>query len=59
MISWEQRKLSDCAEIIGGGTPSTSNPDYWDGDTDWYAPAEIGEQIYAKREAINHNLILE
>ena len=45
---WEQRKLSDCAEIIGGGTPSTSNPDYWDGDIDWYAPAEIGEQIYAK-----------
>lgn len=43
MISWEQRKLSDCAEIIGGGTPSTSNPDYWDGDTDWYVSAETGE----------------
>ena len=42
---WEQRKLADVAEIIGGGTPSTSNPDYWDGDIDWYAPAEIGEQI--------------
>ena len=46
-ISWEQRKLADVAEIIGGGTPSTSNPDYWDGDIDWYAPAEIGEQIFA------------
>lgn len=44
---WEQRKLADVAEIIGGGTPSTSNPDYWDGDIDWYAPAEIGEQIFA------------
>jgi type I restriction enzyme S subunit len=44
---WEQRKLSDVAEIIGGGTPSTSNPEYWDGDIDWYAPAEIGEQIFA------------
>ena len=34
------------AEIIGGGTPSTNNSEYWDGDIDWYAPAEIGEQIY-------------
>ena len=22
--AWEQRKLNECAEIIGGGTPSTS-----------------------------------
>ena len=21
---------------------------YWDGDIDWYAPAEIGEQIYTR-----------
>ena len=46
-ISWEQRKLSNIADIVGGGTPSTSNPDYWDGDIDWYTPAEIGEQIFA------------
>ena len=44
---WEQRKLSNIAEIVGGGTPSTSNSDYWDGDIDWYTPAEIGEQIFA------------
>ena len=43
---WEQRKLGELAEIVGGGTPSTSNPDYWDGDIDWYAPAEIADQIY-------------
>ena len=45
-LSWEQRKLGDIADIIGGGTPSTSNDDYWDGDIDWYAPAEIADQIY-------------
>lgn len=44
---WEQRKLEDIAEIIGGGTPSTSNMEYWDGNIDWYAPAEIDNQIYA------------
>ena len=45
---WEQRKLGDLAEIVGGGTPSTGIDSYWDGDIDWYAPAEIGEQIYLK-----------
>ena len=44
--AWEQRKLGDIAEIIGGGTPDTNNPSYWDGDIDWYSPAELGEQIY-------------
>lgn len=43
---WEQRKLGEMADIVGGGTPSTSNDDYWDGDIDWYAPAEIADQIY-------------
>ena len=45
--AWEQRKLGDTADIVGGGTPSTGNPSYWDGDIDWYAPAEIADQIYA------------
>lgn len=45
-ISWEQRKLGELADIVGGGTPSTGVSDYWDGDIDWYAPAEIAEQIY-------------
>ena len=43
---WEQRKLSEVAEIVGGGPPSTNIPAYWDGDIDWYAPAEINDQIY-------------
>ena len=44
--AWEQRKLGDLADIVGGGTPSTSKGEYWDGDIDWYAPAEIADQIY-------------
>lgn len=45
--SWEQRKLGEVADIVGGGTPSTSVEEYWDGEIDWYAPAELGEQRYA------------
>lgn len=48
-LSWEQRKLGDVATIVGGGTPSTNNDAYWDGDIDWYSPAELGEQVYADR----------
>ena len=46
--AWERKKLSQIANIIGGGTPDTNNPDYWDGNIDWYAPAEIGENSYAE-----------
>jgi type I restriction enzyme S subunit len=44
---WEQRKLGEVADIVGGGTPSTSVAEYWDGDIDWYSPTEIGGSIYA------------
>ena len=43
---WEQRKLGEIADIVGGGTPSTAVSEYWDGNIDWYAPAEIEDQIY-------------
>ncbi len=46
--AWEQRKLGDIADIVGGGTPSTNKEEYWDGDIDWYAPAEIADQIYVE-----------
>ena len=45
--TWEQRKLSELADIIGGGTPDTNNPTYWDGSIDWYTPAEMEGQRYA------------
>ncbi|WP_406904126.1 restriction endonuclease subunit S [Bacillus cereus] len=44
---WEQRKLNEVAEIIGGGTPSTAIQEYWGGDIDWYSPVEIGKETYA------------
>lgn len=45
---WEEKELGDLAHIIGGGTPDTSNPEYWGGNIDWYSPTEIGIEIYAK-----------
>ncbi|KAA9372084.1 restriction endonuclease subunit S [Lactobacillus mulieris] len=43
---WKKVKLGDVAEIIGGGTPSTSNLEYWDGNINWFTPTEVGKTIY-------------
>ena len=39
--------MNEIADIVGGGTPSTHNPSYWDGDINWYAPAEMEGKRYA------------
>lgn len=38
---WKVSELGNIAEIRGGGTPSTSNSDYWDGNIQWLTPTEI------------------
>ncbi len=39
---WEQQTFSAVCQAVGGGTPSTSNPEYWsDGDIPWYTPTDI------------------
>jgi type I restriction enzyme, S subunit len=44
--AWVKCELGDVAEIVGGGTPSTSILEYWNGEINWYSPVEIGNQIY-------------
>ena len=38
---WEVKSLNEIAQIIGGGTPSTTVSAYWNGDINWFTPAEI------------------
>ena len=33
---WEVGVLADMVELLSGGTPQTSIPEYWDGDIPWY-----------------------
>lgn len=40
--SWEVKKLNEvCESILGGGTPSTSNEKFWDGEIPWISSADI------------------
>ena len=41
---WEQRKFGELVTTtIGGGTPSTSNPAYWDGEIPWIQSSNVLE----------------
>lgn len=37
----EKKSIADISETIGGGTPSTSKAEYWDGDIPWVVPTDI------------------
>ena len=40
--SWEWLAIGEIATIVGGGTPSTSNTDNFDGgDIPWITPADL------------------
>lgn len=46
---WEQTSLEDVCNIVGGGTPSTKNIDYWNGNIQWFTPSEIGKTKYVSK----------
>ena len=39
---WEVKPIGEVIETIGGGTPSTKIPDYWEnGDIIWFTPSDL------------------
>ncbi len=43
-IQYKVVTLSKEIKIIGGGTPSTKNPDYWDGEIPWLSIADFNNK---------------
>jgi len=41
MGEWREYKISEIADVIGGGTPKTSIEEYWNGDIPWLAPRDL------------------
>jgi type I restriction enzyme S subunit len=39
--SWLLKTVEDLYDVVGGGTPSTSIPEYWEGDIPWITSADI------------------
>lgn len=44
-LFWTKYSLADIMEIIGGGTPKTTNPDYWDGDIPWLSVKDFNNDL--------------
>ena len=40
------RELGTVCSIVGGGTPDTFRPEYWEGSVEWFTPSEIGKSKY-------------
>ncbi|NOR47855.1 MAG: restriction endonuclease subunit S [Methanosarcinaceae archaeon] len=38
---WKEGNLLELIQLVGGGTPKTSNQDYWGGDIPWLAGGDI------------------
>lgn len=41
--SWRWVRLKNIGTIVGGGTPDTSNQNYWNGDIVWITPANMSK----------------
>lgn len=56
---WSYKKIKEVGKVIGGTTPSTSNPDFWGGNLCWISPAELhGEHyLYDSVKKITHKAV--
>ena len=43
---WVTCTINSVAEVISGGTPDTTNSNYWDGSINWFTPSEVGKSKY-------------
>ena len=44
---WKQATFGDVCQAVGGGTPATSKPEYWDdGNIIWVTPTDITRNSY-------------
>ncbi len=41
--NWQTRAIFEFADVISGGTPSTTVKNYWDGDIVWVTPADLSK----------------
>lgn len=52
---WQHMKVSEFAEVIGGGTPKTAVEQYWNGEIPWISPSDLTgyTKVYIKQGAKN------
>lgn len=43
---WQPLTLNEVCDAVGGGTPTTTRPDYWGGDVVWVTPTDVTRNDY-------------
>jgi type I restriction enzyme, S subunit len=43
---WERASAFSAMEVLSGGTPKTTVPDYWDGEIPFYTPKDAADSCY-------------
>lgn len=60
---WKETTIGTICDIISGGTPKTSVPDYWKGSIPWCTPTDItscsGKYIYSTEKRITERGLTE
>lgn len=41
MSEWQEIRIKEFANVVAGGTPSTGNDEYWNGNIGWITPADL------------------
>ncbi|MBI5861931.1 MAG: restriction endonuclease subunit S [Rhodocyclales bacterium] len=45
---WEAIAFTEIADVLSGGTPKTSTPEYWDGDIPFFTPRDAPDCFYVE-----------
>ncbi|MEI7586825.1 restriction endonuclease subunit S [Runella sp.] len=45
---WEVKKLGEVGKFVGGGTPSTQNKEFWQGDIPWISSSDLSDDSIFK-----------
>tara|TARA_R110002049_G_scaffold74988_1_gene193158 strand:+ start:119 stop:1351 length:1233 start_codon:yes stop_codon:yes gene_type:complete len=46
-LGWEVKSFTDILNLKGGGTPSTTNAEYWDGEIPFFTPKDVSNSYYS------------
>jgi type I restriction enzyme S subunit len=55
--SWESLPLTEACFAKSGGTPSKTNPDFWEGNLPWFSPKDLKKpDLFDSQDHINENV---
>lgn len=55
---WEDGNIPKIATIMGGGTPTTKNPSFWNGEINFFTPSDASNHYYSELKT-NRNITEE